>query len=119
MEISSSSNYNSSGLQKKQVNHLPNQTIQHPQQLKLPEKESVIGRKDVADIEKKIEGVNQFLQSSNTNVKFNLHEDLNEYYITIVDVETNEVIKEVPPKKLLDMYAAMVNALGLFIDKKI
>lgn len=78
-----------------------------------------IKKDDTLDVKKKIDGVNQFLKSANTNLKFNLHEDLNEYYITIVDEETNEVIKEVPPKKLLDIYAAMINTVGLFIDKKI
>lgn len=71
------------------------------------------------ELNDKMDGINKFLKSSNTNLKFNLHEDLNEYYVTIIDVETDEVIKEIPPKKLLDIYAAMKEALGLFIDKKI
>ncbi|QOY37009.1 flagellar protein FlaG [Anaerobacillus isosaccharinicus] len=78
-----------------------------------------IKKEDVSDVQKKIDSVNQFLKSANTNIKFSLHEDLNEYYITIIDEETKEVIKEVPPKKLLDIYAAMINTVGLFIDKKI
>lgn len=71
------------------------------------------------DLQKKVDGINKFLKSSNTNLKFNLHEELKEYYVTIIDEETKEVVKEVPPKKLLDIYAAMKEALGLFIDKKI
>ncbi|OIJ22379.1 hypothetical protein BKP45_07015 [Anaerobacillus alkalidiazotrophicus] len=78
-----------------------------------------IKKADVTDVQKKIDGVNQFLKSSNTNLQFNLHEGLKEYYITIVDEDTKEVIKELPPKKLLDFYAAMVESIGLFIDKKI
>ncbi|WP_209121462.1 flagellar protein FlaG [Alkalihalobacillus sp. BA299] len=75
--------------------------------------------KAIDDVLKKIDGVNEFLKSANTSLKFNLHEELNEYYITIVDQQTNEVIKEVPPKKLLDIYVAMKETIGLFIDKKI
>jgi flagellar protein FlaG len=118
MEINGLNNYNSTVIQKRVTNQ--NHLSQSKQQLTLPDKEvSNIAKTEVAEIEKKIEGVNQFLKSSNTNIKFNLHEELKEYYITIVDVETDEVIKEVPPKKLLDIYAAMIDTLGLFIDKKI
>jgi flagellar protein FlaG len=71
------------------------------------------------DLQQKIDGLNDFLKVSNSHLKFSLHEELNEYYVTIVDELTNEVIKEIPPKKLLDMYATMKETIGLFIDKKI
>ncbi|WP_078555810.1 flagellar protein FlaG [Bacillus alkalicellulosilyticus] len=95
-------------------------TIQSKQEVQVQAKK-VDNVKEVAysDIEKKVDSVNQFLKNTNTNIKFNLHEDLNEYYITVIDEVTKEVIKEVPPKKLLDIYAAMVKTLGIFIDKKI
>ncbi|WP_336990203.1 flagellar protein FlaG [Bacillus infantis] len=66
-----------------------------------------------------IEGMNEFLQPSNTSLKFELHEKLNEYYVTIVDDITLEVVKEIPSKKMLDMYAAMTEFVGLMVDKKI
>lgn len=52
-------------------------------------------------------------------LQFKLHEELNEYYVTLVNPLTNEVIKEIPPKKMLDMYAAMVEFIGILIDEKI
>jgi flagellar protein FlaG len=66
-----------------------------------------------------IDGINEFLQPSNTSLKFELHEKLNEYYVTIVDDITHEVVKEIPSKKMLDMYAAMTEFVGLMVDKKI
>lgn len=53
-----------------------------------------------------------------TNLQFKYHEDLNEYYVEVVNPLTNEVIKEIPPKKMLDMYAAMASFMGLVIDVK-
>lgn len=70
-------------------------------------------------LDKVVEGLNEFLQPSNTSLKFELHDKLNEYYVTIVDNETSEVIKEIPSKKMLDLYAAMTEFLGLVVDKKI
>lgn len=66
-----------------------------------------------------VNGMNQFLQPSHTSLKFELHEKLQEYYVKIVDDKTNEVIREIPSEKLLDMYAAMTEFLGLVVDKKI
>ncbi|QCJ42381.1 flagellar protein FlaG [Bacillus sp. S3] len=68
--------------------------------------------------EKVIESMNDFLKESNTHLEFQFHEGLQKYYVAIVDDTTNEVIKEIPPKKLLDMYAEMTDYLGLLVDKK-
>lgn len=68
--------------------------------------------------EKVINSMNEFLKASNSHLKFEFHEKLQEYFVTIVDDSTNEVIKEVPSKKLLDMYAAMTEYIGLLVDKK-
>jgi flagellar protein FlaG len=71
------------------------------------------------DLLRKVESFNQFLKATNTQLNFRLHEELNEYYVTIVDEQTKEVVKEIPSKKLLDMYASMKETISLFIDKKI
>lgn len=64
-------------------------------------------------------GMNKFLESANVQLRFKFHEQLNEYYVTIVDSETEEVVREIPPKKLLDIHAAMKDFIGLLIDHKI
>ncbi|MGG3563596.1 flagellar protein FlaG [Neobacillus rhizosphaerae] len=69
--------------------------------------------------EKVINSMNEFLKASNTHLKFQFHDELKEYYVTLVDDTTNEVVKEIPSKKLLDMYAAMTDYLGLLVDKKV
>ncbi|MFK2825496.1 flagellar protein FlaG [Bacillus sp. B190/17] len=71
------------------------------------------------EMEKIVLGMNDFLKPSNTHLKFEFHEKLEEYYVTMVDDVTHEVIKEIPAKKLLDMYAAMKEYLGILVDRKI
>ena len=70
-------------------------------------------------LEEIVKGMNEFLQPSHTSLKFNVHEDLKEYYIQLIDDRTKEVVREIPPKKLLDMYAAMMKFVGLIVDRKI
>lgn len=71
------------------------------------------------EIETVVNSLNDFLQPTHTSLKFELHDKLNEYYVTIVDDTTREVVREIPSKKLLDMHAAMAEYLGLLVDKKI
>lgn len=70
-------------------------------------------------VEKVVTGLNEFIRPLNTHLKFVLHEQLNEYYVLVIDNENNEVVREIPPKKLLDLYAAMAEYLGLLVDRKI
>lgn len=71
------------------------------------------------EMEKVVQGMNDFLKPSNWHVKFEFHDELEEYYVTMVDNVTQEVIREIPSRKLLDMYAAMTRYLGVLVDKKI
>ncbi|MGN1385875.1 MAG: flagellar protein FlaG [Bacillus sp. (in: firmicutes)] len=70
-------------------------------------------------VENVIERMNQLIDVSRTHVKFEFHEKLEDYYVTVVDSKTNDVIKEIPSRKLLDMYASMLEFMGILVDKKI
>lgn len=70
-------------------------------------------------LEKAVKGINNFIEFSSTHIEFKLHEKLNEYYVTVVDNDTKEVVREIPSKKVLDVYAAMTEFVGLIVDKKI
>ncbi|GAB2544943.1 flagellar protein FlaG [Gracilibacillus alcaliphilus] len=66
-----------------------------------------------------IEGINSFLETANTGIRYELHEKLDRYFVTIIDKDTDEVVKEIPPKKMLDLYASMFEYMGFLVDKKI
>lgn len=66
-----------------------------------------------------VEKINEFNDPKRTNLKFVFHEDLHEYYVTVVNPQTDEVIREIPPKKMLDMFASMMEYMGILVDKKI
>lgn len=70
-------------------------------------------------LEEVVSGLNHFLEPAHTSIRFKLHEKLNRYYVVIMNDNTDEVVKEIPAKKLLDTYAAMAEHLGLLVDRKI
>lgn len=94
-----------------------NKKIVTPNNLQVPENFSPAKKKE--EVIEVVDSLNKFLEASHTSLKFELHEELNEYYVTLVDDVTQEVIKEIPSKKLLDLYAAMTEFVGLVVDKKI
>ncbi len=93
--------------EKKQINQAVAKTI---------EADRTISR-DLLD--ETVDKLNGFLEAGRRNLKFELHDKLEKYYVTVVDSATSEVIKEIPPKKMLDMYAAMAEFMGILVDKKI
>lgn len=62
---------------------------------------------------------NQILTPDMTEVHYVLYEKLNKYYVQVEDTLTHEVIREIPPKKFMDMYAAIAEKLGLIVNKHV
>lgn len=74
---------------------------------------------DEDSLKKAVEKLNSFLADNDTYAEYQVHDKFNNaIMITIRDSKTKEVIKEVPPKKILDMVAKMCEMVGLLMDKK-
>ena len=54
----------------------------------------------------------------NSEAVFGVHEDTNRVTIKIIDKDTKEVLKELPPEKTLDMIAKVWEMAGILIDEK-
>lgn len=67
----------------------------------------------VDDINKQIKQATRHTQCS-----FKYHEETNRISITVKDSDTDEVIKEIPPEKALDMLAKAWELAGLMVDEK-
>ena len=67
-------------------------------------------------IRRAVENINKNLK--NSEAIFGIHEKTNRVTIKLVDKETKEVIKELPPEKTLDMIAKAWELAGLLVDEK-
>lgn len=68
-------------------------------------------------IKKAVEKLNKSMISHSEAV-FGIHEATNRITIKIVDKDTKEVIKELPPEKTLDMIAKVWEMAGILVDEK-
>ncbi len=67
-------------------------------------------------IKKAVEKLNKNLM--NSEAVFGIHEETNRVTIKIVDKDTKEVIKELPPEKTLDMIAKAWELAGILVDER-
>ena len=57
-------------------------------------------------------------QLRKTGCQFSYHEGTKRVSITIIDKETNEVIKEIPPEETLEMVEKMWELAGILVDER-
>lgn len=67
-------------------------------------------------IKRAVEQLNK--KMSHSSAVFGIHEETNRVTIKIVDKETREVIKELPPEKTLDMIAKVWEMAGILVDER-
>lgn len=75
--------------------------------------------KQKQDVKTAVDKLNEFNDPVYTNVKFVMHDELEKYYVKVVDPKTDEVIREIPPEKMLDIYAQIADYMGLLVDEKV
>ena len=67
-------------------------------------------------LKKAVEQLNKSMPHSEAIFVF--HEETNRVTIKIIDKDTKEVIKELPPEKTLDMIAKVWELAGILVDEK-
>ncbi|WP_054942259.1 flagellar protein FlaG [Paenibacillus ihuae] len=66
-----------------------------------------------------IERAVKSLQGPQTTLEISIHEKTHDIMVKVMNKETGELIREVPPEKTLDLVAKMMEIAGLLIDERI
>lgn len=78
-----------------------------------------IKAEDTPIIKQAVDSINEIYEINNSQLKFVFHEGLGEYFVQLVNSETEEVVREIPSKKLLDVFYEMQKLVGMIVDEKI
>ena len=70
------------------------------------------------DLEKAVEESNRLIFKNDRRFEFKVHERTGRYLVKLVDNETDEVIKEIPPEKILDLVASIWDLVGILVDER-
>lgn len=71
-----------------------------------------------AELDQAIEQLTRTAKAFNTNLQFATHEATGRIMVKVVDNDTGQVVREIPPQKLLDAAASVQQALGLIFDER-
>ncbi len=66
-----------------------------------------------------VDNTNKMLEGYNRRFEISIHEKTNAVMVKVIDESTDEVIREIPPEKILDMVAALWEMAGIIVDKRI
>lgn len=61
---------------------------------------------------------NKELKKLETNLRFSIHEKTRQVMVKIVNSDTEEVIREIPSEKILDLVASIMERAGILLDKR-
>lgn len=65
-----------------------------------------------------VQAGNKELKKLETNLRFSIHEKTHQVMVKIVNSETEEVIREIPSEKIIDLVASIMERAGILVDKK-
>ena len=65
-----------------------------------------------------VDTANDLLKTNRTSARLKYHEATKQVSIKIVDDVTQEVIKEIPPEKSIEMLEKMLELTGILVDEK-
>lgn len=73
---------------------------------------------DKTDVANAVETINNAIEHVNRALRFSIHEETERLMVKVVDLTTDEVIKEIPPEEVLDTVARIREMIGLLIDER-
>lgn len=76
---------------------------------------SPIGEQRLNDL---IEHGNKILQRLDTRLQWSVHKQSQKLIVKVLNTETNEIIREIPPEKYLDLVQNLCEQVGLFLDER-
>jgi len=68
---------------------------------------------------KAIDRAVKLLQGPQTTLDISIHEKTHTIMVKVLNKDTGELIREVPPEKTMDLVAKMMEIAGILIDEKV
>jgi len=64
------------------------------------------------------EKLNEMTRIFDRSFHFEIHEKSKRWMVQVINTETGEVVREIPPEKILDMVARLDQLVGLIVDER-
>jgi len=108
--------HNNSSNQSTRVNRNDNSS-RKPESLR--EKEEYSEQELEDEVRESVKDINEIVDKVKEGLSFQIHEDTEKMMVKVVDLNTDEVIKELPPEEMLDLQARIHEMVGILIDETV
>ena len=79
-------------------------------------KEKEEGKPEIKLLQEVLEVAQEHFHVQNIGLKFAVHEQTGRVKVTVLDSETGEMIREVPPQQVLDLMAKIDEMMGILFS---
>lgn len=69
-------------------------------------------------VEEAVESLNATMEHISRGLRFSIHEDTQRMMVKVVNIRTNEVLKEIPAEDVLDTAARIREMIGVLLDER-
>ncbi|MDR0272922.1 MAG: flagellar protein FlaG [Clostridiales bacterium] len=96
----------------------PPPTLKAETEIRAEQKESRRESREIDTLQRATEEINKSVAIYRRHLGIRYHEASKRRMVTVYDSDTNEAIREIPPEKVLDAFASMLEMVGLFADAR-
>jgi flagellar protein FlaG len=69
-------------------------------------------------LEESLRKLNHTAEAFNLSLRFQLHRESERWMVKVVDIRNNDVIREMPPEKVLNTVAQIQELIGVLLDER-
>ncbi|WP_150270507.1 flagellar protein FlaG [Paenibacillus tepidiphilus] len=88
-------------------------------QLKRLENQGISVSKGDEQVVKALDKVLKALEGPGTTLEVSVHKETKAIMVKVLNKDTGELIREIPPEKTLDIVANMMEIAGIIVDEKV
>ena len=70
-------------------------------------------------ISEAVRRANRSLEWAKRHFEYSVHEKTNTFVVRVYDSESDELIREIPPERILDLVARLWEIAGLIVDERV
>ncbi len=71
------------------------------------------------DVKQMVEALEDFSETLQTKLNFSVHEQTNAIVVKVIDRNTDEIIRQIPPEEMLELHEKMKDLTGFLLNENV
>ena len=70
------------------------------------------------EVEEAVRKLNDTAEAMQLSLRFHMHSESERWMVQVVDIREDEIVREIPPEKILNVVAQIQSLLGVLLDER-